>query len=102
MFSDSSSSSDYLGSSDEMSSDRNHYDECDGSRLTTTNNDSQQLEKVVIKQFVNNIIDFSSQYGSDYSISYTAFNITGKPCKYPDYGDFPETFAMVGFLRLFF
>lgn len=50
--------------------------------------------EVNIQQFVHNVVDFSSQYGSDYSISYTAFNITGKPCKYPDYGDFPETYAM--------
>lgn len=50
---------------------------------------------VILKQYVSSVIDFSSQYGSDYSISYTAFNITGKPCKYPDYGDFPETYAMV-------
>jgi F-box/leucine-rich repeat protein 4 len=50
---------------------------------------------VIINQFVSDVIDFSSQYGSDFSISYTAFNITGKPSKYPDYGDFPETFAFV-------
>lgn len=28
-------------------------------------------------------------------ISYTACNITGRPSKFPNYGDFPETFAMV-------
>ncbi|KAF6209124.1 hypothetical protein GE061_014867 [Apolygus lucorum] len=45
-------------------------------------------------QYVNEVIDFSSQYGSDISISYTAYNITGKPSKYPDYGDFPQAFVM--------
>lgn len=50
---------------------------------------------VLIDQYAQDVVDFSSQYGSDYSISYTALNITGRPCKYPDYGDFPETFAMV-------
>ncbi|XP_055526114.1 F-box/LRR-repeat protein 4 [Wyeomyia smithii] len=53
--------------------------------------DKQKL--VTIKQYAQNVVDFSSQYGSDTSISYTAYNVTGKPSKYPDYGDFPETFA---------
>lgn len=48
---------------------------------------------VTIKQYAQDVVDFSSQYGSDTSISYTAYNVTGKPSKYPDYGDFPETFA---------
>ena len=50
---------------------------------------------VRVNQYAQAVIDFSSQYGSDYSISYTALNITGRPSKFPDYGDFPETFAMV-------
>lgn len=48
---------------------------------------------VTINQYAQDVVDFSSQYGSDTSISYTAFNVTGKPSKFPDYGDFPETFA---------
>ncbi|KAL0268823.1 UNVERIFIED_CONTAM: hypothetical protein PYX00_010636 [Menopon gallinae] len=47
-----------------------------------------------IQQFVNEVLDFSSQYGSDTSISYTAYNLTGKPSKFPDYGDFPQAFVM--------
>ncbi|CAB0010638.1 unnamed protein product [Nesidiocoris tenuis] len=47
-----------------------------------------------ISQFVSEVLDFSSQYGSDISISYTAYNITGKPSKFPDYGDFPQAFVM--------
>ncbi|XP_054727426.1 F-box/LRR-repeat protein 4 isoform X2 [Anastrepha obliqua] len=47
-----------------------------------------------LDQYAQDVADFSSQYGSDYSISYTAPNITGKPRKYPEYGDFPETYAM--------
>lgn len=50
---------------------------------------------IFIEQFVQDVVDFSSQYGSDMSISYTAYNITGKPSKFPDYGDFPQTFVMV-------
>lgn len=54
-----------------------------------------QTKEVLIKQFAQRVLEFSSQYGSDSSISYTACNITGRPSKYPNYGDFPETFAMV-------
>lgn len=52
-------------------------------------------EVVFIEQFVSDIRDFSSQYGSDISISYTAYNLAGKPSKYPDYGDYPQAFVMV-------
>ena len=48
-----------------------------------------------LPQYVSEVVDFSSQYGSDISISYTAYNITGKPSKFPDYGDFPQAFVMV-------
>lgn len=57
--------------------------------------DKDKIEDVTIVQFAQRVLDFSSQYGSDYSISYTACNITGRPSKFPNYGDFPETFAMV-------
>lgn len=46
-------------------------------------------------QYVKQVVGFSSQYGSDYSISYTAANIIGPPNKFPKYGDFPETFTTV-------
>lgn len=57
--------------------------------------ESGQQEQVRICQYGYRVLDFSSQYGSDTSISYTAYNIIGRQSKYPDYGDFPETFAMV-------
>ncbi|KAK6618314.1 hypothetical protein RUM44_002766 [Polyplax serrata] len=47
-----------------------------------------------VEQYVSEVLDFSSQYGSDTSISYTAYNLTGKPSKFPDYGDFPQAFVM--------
>ncbi|XP_075237564.1 F box and leucine-rich-repeat gene 4 [Lycorma delicatula] len=59
--------------------------------------DSPILENsgiIFIEQFVQDVVDFSSQYGSDISISYTAYNISGKPSKFPDYGDFPQAFVM--------
>lgn len=50
---------------------------------------------VFTEQFVKQVHHFSSQYGSDISISYTAYNIAGNPSKFPDYGDFPQAFVMV-------
>lgn len=45
-------------------------------------------------QYVKEVTDFSSQYGSDGSISYVANNITGKPTLYPDYGDFSAAYCL--------
>ncbi|XP_046389546.1 F-box/LRR-repeat protein 4 isoform X2 [Ischnura elegans] len=47
-----------------------------------------------IEQYADKVLDFSSHYGSEGSVSYTAYNLTGKPSKFPDYGDFPQTFVM--------
>ncbi|XP_071446527.1 F-box/LRR-repeat protein 4 [Hetaerina americana] len=47
-----------------------------------------------LEQYADKVLDFSSHYGSEKSVSYTAYNLTGKPSKYPDYGDFPQTFVM--------
>lgn len=65
---------------------------------------TEKEESVVrfVQQFVKNVCDFSSQYGSNISISYTAYNIAGKPSKFPDYGDFPQAFVMVSFAALLF
>ena len=54
-----------------------------------------QEEVYTINQFVSEVLEFSSQYGNDESISYTAINLSGKPSKYPEYGDFPESFMQV-------
>jgi len=51
-----------------------------------------------IQQYVKNVRSFSSQYGDNYSISYTATNIIGLPFVFPKYGDFSYTFAMVRIL----
>lgn len=68
--------------------------------------EANQAKDVLITQFAQRVLEFSSQYGSDSSISYTACNITGRPSKFPNYGDFPETFAMVcvdfAYIFLFF
>ncbi|XP_074113577.1 F box and leucine-rich-repeat gene 4 [Cotesia typhae] len=47
-----------------------------------------------VEQYVKDVKDFSSQYGSNISISYTAYNIAGNPSKFPDYGDYPQAFVM--------
>jgi F-box/leucine-rich repeat protein 4 len=47
-----------------------------------------------LAQYASEVLDFSSQYGSDNSISYTAHNIVGVPTKFPAYGDFSQTFVM--------
>ncbi|KAK7083009.1 F-box and leucine-rich repeat protein 4 [Halocaridina rubra] len=48
----------------------------------------------VLDQFVKEVENFSSQYGSDGSISYVANNIIGKPNLYPEYGDFSSAYCM--------
>ena len=45
--------------------------------------------------------DFSSQYGSDQSYSYTASNLVGTPSMFPAYGDSPYTFAQREFSKAF-
>ena len=49
---------------------------------------------ILVEQYANQVLDFSSQYGSDTTFSYTAANCLGKPAKFPAYGDFPPTFVM--------
>ncbi|XP_004924136.1 F-box/LRR-repeat protein 4 isoform X1 [Bombyx mori] len=51
-------------------------------------------EQQIVEQFVQNVEDFSSQYGSEISVSYTAFNLRGPPSNFPDYGDYPQAFVM--------
>ncbi len=47
----------------------------------------------IVEQYAAQVLDFSSQYGSDRSFSYTAANCLGLPSKFPSYGDFPQTFV---------
>lgn len=57
--------------------------------------DEKEQQTAVLEQFVYNVEDFSSQYGSEISVSYTAFNLRGPPSNFPDYGDYPQAFVMV-------
>ncbi|RVE51684.1 hypothetical protein evm_003656 [Chilo suppressalis] len=56
--------------------------------------EKEDQEPQIIEQFVQNVEDFSSQYGSEISVSYTAFNLRGPPSNFPDYGDYPQAFVM--------
>ena len=49
---------------------------------------------LLLEQYASQVLDFSTQYGSDRSFSYTAANCLGVPSKFPNYGDFPQTFVL--------
>lgn len=51
--------------------------------------------KTLKRQVVHEVLDFSSQYGSDHSRSYTVHNIVGEIYNYPSYGDFTQTLVFV-------
>ncbi|XP_067138506.1 F-box/LRR-repeat protein 4 isoform X2 [Centruroides vittatus] len=47
-----------------------------------------------IEQYVEEVKDFSSQYGSEGSISYTALNVVGEPNIFPKFGDYTQAFLL--------
>ncbi|XP_048882454.1 F-box/LRR-repeat protein 4 isoform X2 [Brienomyrus brachyistius] len=53
---------------------------------------------VEVKQYAKEVLDFSSHYGSENSMSYTMWNLAGLPNVYPSSGDFTQTavFRMYG------
>ena len=54
------------------------------------NRDSNQVIQQPIKKrlYVQDVIDFSTQYGKENSSSYTVANIRQSPHYYPKYGDY--------------
>lgn len=54
--------------------------------------EEQQTE---ISQWASQVTDWSSSYGSENSISYSALNICNRPSKFPAYGDFAETYHLL-------
>lgn len=54
------------------------------------------LDHDPIKQVVNKVVCFSSQYGGEHSQSYTAWNLAGNSYNFPSYGDFTQAFVLVG------
>ena len=51
-----------------------------------------------VRLYAHEVVHFSSQYGSETSISYTVSNIAGRSSTYPSYGDFTQTAVLVGIL----
>jgi F-box/leucine-rich repeat protein 4 len=56
-----------------------------------TNINSQVQKPVLVSRFSKEVTDFSSQYGSETSISYTASNLAGRSNIFPAYGDLKWT-----------
>ena len=48
-----------------------------------------------LEQWVKEITDYSSQYGSETSISYTVPNLAGPSQLFPSYGDFTQAAVLV-------
>lgn len=44
-----------------------------------------------LEQYAKEVLDFSSHYGSENSMSYTMWNLAGAPNVYPSSGDFTQT-----------
>jgi F-box and leucine-rich repeat protein 4 len=65
------------------------------SRNHFSSDDDDDDEGPIISQFAQEVIDYSSCYGTHGSISYSSVNICGRPCKNPgSYGDFSECFSL--------
>lgn len=47
-----------------------------------------------LEQYADSVVSYSSRYNSTYSFSYSPDNLTGKARKYPQYGDFADTFML--------
>lgn len=66
-----------------------------------TNINSQVQKPVLVSRFSKEVTDFSSQYGSETSISYTASNLAGRSNIFPAYGDFTQACVFVSFSDMF-
>ncbi|XP_028415668.1 F-box/LRR-repeat protein 4-like [Dendronephthya gigantea] len=62
----------------------------DGNTENSTDVRGKSIFKSLKRQAVSKVLDFSSQYGSEDSRSYTVDNIVGETHNYPDYGDFTQ------------
>ena len=58
------------------------------------------LKMTAIEQFVSKVVNFSSQYGTAGTSSYTATNLAEGPSVFPKYGDYTEAFVLVRFCVL--
>ncbi len=62
---------------------------------------SDKTHPEIKKQFSEVVINFSSQYGSSNTQSYTAANLAGEPRIYDKYGDFQEALVLVMFVCMY-
>ena len=53
------------------------------------------LKMSEVKQFASKVVNFSSQYGTAGTSSYTASNLASSPRVFPKYGDYTEAFVLV-------
>ncbi|KAK5640888.1 hypothetical protein RI129_009435 [Pyrocoelia pectoralis] len=49
---------------------------------------------IFLEQFVESVISYSSRYNSILSILYAPENLIGNPSKYPNYGDYPNSYTL--------
>uniref|UniRef100_A0A8D0G5S2 F-box and leucine rich repeat protein 4 n=1 Tax=Sphenodon punctatus TaxID=8508 RepID=A0A8D0G5S2_SPHPU len=61
------------------------------SRRAIESNNRALPINVEIVQYAKEVLDFSSHYGSENSMSYTMWNLAGIPNVYPSSGDFTQT-----------
>ena len=62
---------------------------------STTQTISDFKNANIIQQYAKEVVNFSSQYGSENSISYAATNLAGKETVFPKYGDFTAACVLV-------
>ncbi|XP_052571993.1 F-box/LRR-repeat protein 4 isoform X3 [Peromyscus californicus insignis] len=61
-----------------------------GHRTVVSNSRTSPLNAEVV-QYAKKVVDFSSHYGSENSMSYTMWNLAGVPNVFPSSGDFTQT-----------
>ncbi|MGH0154780.1 UNVERIFIED_CONTAM: hypothetical protein FKN15_005048 [Acipenser sinensis] len=68
------------------------------SRQAIESNQQMLPHTVEVEQYVKEVVNFSSHYGSENSMSYTMWNLAGMPNVFPSSGDFTQTavFRMYG------
>lgn len=67
------------------------------SKDMNSEDDSELKNADVFTQNAKEVTAFSSQYGSETSISYTACNLAGQSNIYPNYGDYTQACVLVWF-----
>lgn len=51
--------------------------------------------------YVKSVLYYTSRYNNLRSIGYAPENLVGKALRYPDYGDFPDTYTLVRICKYF-